>query len=183
MDSFITRYSSAIVSLANDENKLLEYKKAIYELDYLFSSNKELKKYLESYFIKSEEKYEVIDELCSSYKLDNLSNFIKLITSKHVILKFHDLYLEINKQINAILGVDEGIVYSVDSLSDLQLKNIETAISKKRGHKVELKNKLDSSLIGGVRVVVHDHIYDGSIKGKLENLKTALNERRITNEN
>lgn len=183
MESIVARYADAIVSLAIDEKKLSEYKKAFYELDALFSSDEKLKKYLESYFVKSEEKYNVIDELCSSYNLANLCNFIKLLTAKHLIIKFHDLYLEVNKKVNSELGIDEGIVYSVNALSDSQLKDIETAISKKRSHKVELKNKLDPSLIGGVRVVVHDHIYDGSIKGKLENLKNTLSERRITNEN
>lgn len=183
MESIVTRYASAIVSLANDENKLKDYKKAFYELDAIFSNNEKIKKYLESYFVKNEDKYLMIDELCSSYKLNNLTNFIKLITSKHLIIKFRELYLEVNKQVNTELGIDEGIIYSVQELTASQIKNIETAISKKRGHIVELKNKIDPSLIGGVRVVVHDHIYDGSIKGKLENLKNSLNERRITNEN
>lgn len=183
MESVITRYASAIVSLANDEGKLKEYKKAFYELDCLFSSNEKLKKYLESYFVKNEDKYTIIDELCSSYKLKSLSNFIKLIVSKHIFIKFHDLYNAINKQVNIELGIDEGTIYSVFKLSEKQIKDIEAAISKKRGHVVELKNKLDESLIGGVRVVVHDHIYDGSIKGKLENLKNTLNEGRIRNEN
>ena len=182
MESVVTRYASAIVSLANEEKKLSEYKKAFYELDCVFSSDEKLKKFLESYFVKNEDKYKVIDELCSSFSLNNLANFLKLIVSKHIMIKFHELYLAINKQINIELGVDEGIIYSVSSLSDKQIKNIENAISKKRGHKVELKNKIDETLIGGVRVVVHDHIYDGSIKGKLENLKNTLSERRIENE-
>ena len=59
-----------------------------------------------------------------------------------------------------------------------QLEKIELAIAKKIGHKVELKNLIDSRLIGGVRVVIHDHVYDGSIKYKLETLQNNLKERR-----
>lgn len=178
MESLITRYASAIVSLASEDKKLSEYKQAFSELDVFLIENPDVKKFLESYFVKNEQKYVVVDELCSSYKLKHLSNYIKLLTSKHLIIRFHEIYMAINKQINFELGIDEGIIYSVEMLEQSQIKNIETAISKKRGHKVELKNKIDKNLIGGVRVVVHDHIYDGSIKGKLENLKNTLNERR-----
>ena len=47
----------------------------------------------------------------------------------------------------------------------------------KIGKKVELKNKLDERLIGGVKVVVHDHVFDGSVKYKLETLKEQLKDQ------
>ena len=172
------RYAVAIVSIAKSEKKLDEYKLAIRELDSFFSENADAKKYLESYFVSSDEKFGFIDKLCNKYKLANLNNFLKLITSKHLVFHFHDIAKAINKQINEELGVDEGFVYSVEALSIKQKASIEDAISKKRGHKVELTNKLDPRLIGGIKVVVHDHVYDCSIKGKLETLKNNLNERR-----
>lgn len=41
---------------------------------------------------------------------------------------------------------------------------------------VRLVNKIDPSLIGGVELVVANHVFDGSVKGKLAQLKAqALN--------
>ena len=40
--------------------------------------------------------------------------------------------------------------------------------------KVELKNQIDESLIGGVKIVIKDRVYDSSIKYKLEQLKSSL---------
>ena len=59
-----------------------------------------------------------------------------------------------------------------------ELKGVTTAIAKKLGHEVELKNLVDARLIGGVKVVIHDHVFDGSIKYKLETLENTLKERR-----
>ena len=38
----------------------------------------------------------------------------------------------------------------------------------------ELINIIDPSLIGGVKVVINDHIYDGSIKHHIDNMKLSL---------
>ena len=66
----------------------------------------------------------------------------------------------------------------ISALIKKQIERIEEGIAKKLGHKVELKNVIDERLIGGVRVVIHDHVYDGSIKYKLETLQNNLKERR-----
>ena len=39
---------------------------------------------------------------------------------------------------------------------------------------VELKNIIDPSLIGGVKVVIKDRIYDGSIKHHIDMMKQDL---------
>lgn len=178
MESQISKYASAIVSVAKDEGKCLEYKTAFVELLNAFLENPEVTKFLESYFVSNEEKYKLIDELTKSYKLQNLSNFLKLIAKKHLIYKFKDIVKEITKLLNEELKIDEGFLYSTVKLSESQIDSIEEAVGKKLGHKVELKNVIDERLIGGVRVVIHDHVFDGSIKFKLETLKNNLKERR-----
>ncbi len=178
MESIVSKYASAIVSIAKDEKKCLEFKKAFNDLLSLFLEQPEISRYLESYFVSDDDKFSLIDKLCSSYKSENITNFMKLITKKHLIYKFKDIVKEITKQLNEELSIDEGFLYSTEPLSKPQMDKIQSAISKKLGHKVELKNVIDSRLIGGVRVVVHDHVYDGSIKFKLETLKNNLKERR-----
>ena len=95
-----------------------------------------------------------------------------------MIHKFKEIVKEITKLLNEELDIDEGFVYSTAELSKEQISKIEKAVGKKLGHEVELKNLVDERLIGGVRVVIHDHVFDGSIKYKLETLKENLKERR-----
>ena len=178
MEEIASRYAAAIVSIAKDENKLEDYKVAILSLKHILDSNEKLFKFLKSYFIKDEERELVVDEMVSYFNLPNLSNFIKLLCKKHKIHMYKDIFIEVLKELNFELNVFEGFVYSVDWLPSAKILEISEAISEKLNKKVELTNKLDPRLIGGVKVVIHDHVFDGSIKHKLETMKENLKERR-----
>ena len=178
MEEAVSRYASALVSIAKEEQKLEQYKLAVLSMKETFAQNPELLKLLKSYFVSEENKNQVIDDLTKEFGLKNLTNFIKLLVIKHKIYLFKDIANEINKGINFELDVYEGFVYSTEPLEKAKITEISQVISKKIGKKVELKNKLDERLIGGVKVVVHDHVFDGSVKYKLETLKEQLKERR-----
>ena len=178
MEEAVSRYADALVNLAKEEGKLEQYKFAVLSTAETFKLNPELLKYLKSYFVKEEDKYKVIDDFTKDFKLQNLTNFIKLLVVKHKIYLFKDIANEITKGINFELDVYEGFVYSTEPLEKPKILKISQVISEKIGKNVELKNKLDVRLIGGVKVVIHDHVFDGSIKHKLETLKEQLKERR-----
>ena len=178
MDSLYVRYASALLSLAKDEGKIKEYKEAIKSLLDLFESNKETNTYLKSYFVNEEDKFAFIDKLCEPFALKSLAPFIKLLVKKHRFNSFKYIANEFVSDCNDDLGIQEGFVYSTTPLSEKQIQEIEDGVSKRLNQRVELINKIDERLIGGVKVVVHDHVFDGSIKNKLETMKQKLNERR-----
>jgi len=179
METKVTKYADALVSIAKEEKKLVQYKNAAKDFDILLQSNLELKKALESYFISKEEKFLVIDEIVKDDHLDNWTNFLKIITEKHIIFEYHELSKEIIFSINEELGIYDGFVYSVKKLDEKTIQNIERSISKRMGVKVELTNLLDERLIGGVKVVVHDHVFDGSVLHKIDEMKHEIIERRV----
>ena len=178
MDSLYVRYSSALLSLAKDEGKIKEYKEAIKSLLELFESNVEANTYLKSYFVSDEDKYVFVDKICEPFKLKSLSPFIKLLVKKHRFNSFKYIAEEFISDCNDDLGIQEGYIYSTTPLDAKQIKAIEDGVSSRLNQRVELINKIDERLIGGVKVVVHDHVFDGSIKNKLETMKQKLNERR-----
>ena len=183
MDSLELRYARALLSIALDEKNVLAYKIAMSELNDYFLRNEEISEYLKSYFVLEEDKYELIDKICSQFNLKNLSSFIKLLIKKHRFNNFKYIEHEFNKLANEELNIHSGIVYSTIFLSKEEIASIEEAISKKEKQKVELVNKIDENLIGGVKVTLGDKVYDGSVKNKLEILKSQLSERRDVDEN
>ena len=65
-------------------------------------------------------------------------------------------------------------VTSAATLGDGELETIKAALRKRFGREVEIETAIDESLIGGALIDAGDVVIDGSIKGKLERLQSAL---------
>ena len=51
---------------------------------------------------------------------------------------------------------------------------IEQAMAKRQGQNLELTNRVDPRLISGIKVVIGNEVIDGSMKSKIESLKSEL---------
>ena len=65
-------------------------------------------------------------------------------------------------------------VTSASALPAGELDGIKAALRKRFGRDVEVETAVDPSLIGGAVIDAGDVVIDGSLKGKLERLQTAL---------
>lgn len=65
-------------------------------------------------------------------------------------------------------------VYTAVELNQEQLESIKASLSKRTGKTVNLNQHVDTSLLSGARIVAGDLVIDGSLKAKLEKLKTEL---------
>ena len=55
-----------------------------------------------------------------------------------------------------------------------ELDTIKVALKKRFGREVEIETAIDESLIGGAVIDAGDVVIDGSLKGKLGRLQSAL---------
>ena len=65
-------------------------------------------------------------------------------------------------------------VTSAAALPAAELEVIRQALKKRFGREVQLETAVDESLIGGAVIDAGDVVIDGSVKGKLARLQTAL---------
>jgi F-type H+-transporting ATPase subunit delta len=65
-------------------------------------------------------------------------------------------------------------VTSASELPSGELDSLKAALRKRFGREVELETSVDPTLIGGAVIDAGDVVIDGSLKGKLERLQTAL---------
>ena len=71
-------------------------------------------------------------------------------------------------------GEAYGKVYSAAPLSAEQIEKLEDEAGKLLHEKVKLKNKVDQSLLGGVKIMVDGKIIDATLRAKLEDLRRKL---------
>jgi F-type H+-transporting ATPase subunit delta len=70
--------------------------------------------------------------------------------------------------------VVKATLTSAAALPDAELEAIRAALRKRFGCEVELETAIDESLIGGAMIDAGDVVIDGSLKGKLARLESAL---------
>jgi len=171
-------YASALMELfstrgISSQEKLLEEIRLINES---LSIEGHAKKIFENPGVPKEEKKLLIKQLFNS-KIDQLTlNFLFLLIDKQRFYLLSDIQNELTRLINSLKGTVVAEVYSIkelDSSSLEELKNvIENTITKNK--KVKIETKVDTSLIGGIKIKINNQLYDGSIKGRLEGLKRKI---------
>ena len=70
--------------------------------------------------------------------------------------------------------VVRATVTSATALSADEVEQLRAALKRRFGREVELETAVDANLIGGAVIDAGDVVIDGSLKGKLARLQTAL---------
>ena len=173
MNELTSRYAQALYMLKKEKNTLLESQQEVKELTRIIKDNDAFLILLDSHQLPLEERLQMVDK--TLYSIDpDIKNFIKIIIENNRALYLLDIFNDFNSLVNEYRGVKEGLLYSAFPLKEEEVDKITSAISKIEGQTIELKNIVDPTLIGGVRVAINDHVYDGSLKHHIEQMKLTL---------
>ena len=171
-------YASALLSIASDENKVVEYQKEVKELMKIIKDNPDFLMLLDSRFLTVEERKQKVSEILIGFSSD-VVNFIKIIVDHNRVSYLEDILQAFNTLCNESRDIVEGLIYTAFPLEEKTLQKIKQKISQIENHDVDLIVRIDPSLIGGVKVVINSHVYDGSIKNKLEQMQVDLSRKEF----
>ncbi len=174
MDTIASRYASALLELAIESNKVDTYQKQIKFVYSVIKENPNLVEFLKCYTIDNEEKKNLIGKIFKEEVETNILYFMYLLIDKKRVNYLDRICLEFNSACNEYRGILEGVIYTVELLNDEQIKELENSVALKLNKKVELTNSIDPSLIGGVKIVVNDTVFDNSVASRLQSLKQEL---------
>lgn len=105
---------------------------------------------------------------------ENYKNFVRMLAENNrlsllpEVAELFQLYSELDSQ---SLTAD---VYSAIELTDAQKQGLIKALSKRTNKQISLNTHIDVSLMGGARIHCGDLVIDGSLRGKIDRLKTQL---------
>jgi F-type H+-transporting ATPase subunit delta len=108
-------------------------------------------------------------------KLDaQAENFVRVLAENKRLELLPEIHLQFEALKNEREGVVEAEVHTAFELTDAQIADLAQRLEKKTGRKVRATVRIDKDLIGGVKVVIGDKVIDGSARGQLSALETAL---------
>ena len=169
-------YASALLAIAIEDNKVIDYQKEVKELQKIIKDNPDFLLLIDSRFLSVNERKEKVEEILKGFSNDVI-NFIKIIVDHNRVSYLEDILEAFNTLCNENRNIVEGLIYTAFPLKEETLLKIKNKISQIEHRDVDLLVKIDPSLIGGVKVVINSHVYDGSIKNQLEKMQVDLSRR------
>ena len=125
--------------------------------------------------ISQEDKYAIFESLKKSGKIsDELFKFIALLIEKKRLILIADIDKAIKSFIMEAENKVEAEAVFASKADDAVKKELVKRLEYLTGKKVILQEKVDPSVIGGVKVKLGSKLFDATIKGQLDKLKTSL---------
>lgn len=101
-------------------------------------------------------------------------NFVHLLVQNDRLEALTDIEQQFSELVAKAQSSVNAEVLTAIALSDTQKSALEAALEKRLGLKVSLEETIDPSLLGGAIVKAGDLVIDGSARGRIEKLTTAL---------
>ena len=105
---------------------------------------------------------------------DKVRNFVFVVIDHRRAHDFASIVDGFETLLDERLGFVAAEVRSATPLTEAQRATLEVQVSRLAGKKAKLKFSSDPALIGGVVAHVGSTVYDGSVRGQLEKLRTRL---------
>ncbi len=119
--------------------------------------------------------FEITDKKSNEEILSSVADFARFL-EKNRKLKLADKIIEqFSKIYNQMHGIVEAEITSRKKLDESELRKLKHFVKEKyKAKEVNLKNIVDGKIKGGITLKVGDEVVDGSVRGKLNELKKIL---------
>jgi F-type H+-transporting ATPase subunit delta len=167
-------YAEALLAVARSEGSLAEVEDELFRFARLLESNDDLRTTLTDAALPVSRRQQIVEDL-----LGGKANPVTVALSSMVIGtgRSRDLVAIIDELVRlsaAEANKELAEVRSAVPLTDDQKTRLAEALGKATGKSVELKVVIDPSVLGGLVAQVGDTVIDGSVRSRLEQLKTAF---------
>ena len=171
-----TTYGKALFQAASDVNKvdlILEELKAI---GTIFQEERDFWEFFNTPVLSGLEKKKVIEHVFGGRISDETYNFLLILIDKRRTSSFNKIVREYQNLVDRALGISMGTVLSVEPLTDTQLNSFEEKTGRLLKQNVKLVNKIDPSILGGVKIFIEGKVIDASIRKQLQDLEGRIKQ-------
>lgn len=171
------RYASALFELAAEAGQVEAVGRDLKAFDDMIAGSADLDRLVRNPVFTTEQQQAAIGAVLDKVKISGLAgNFIRLLASKRRLFAFRDMvraYLAIADQ---KAGVVRAEVTVADTMSEKNRKAVQEALNSVTGKNVQISERIDPSIIGGLIVKLGSRMVDSSLRTKLNSLKIAMKE-------
>jgi F-type H+-transporting ATPase subunit delta len=174
------RYASALVDIVLTPGSTLKPEDAVAQLRaaaQMVAQSTELRTALLTPAIPTSRKRAVMGKLLEEIAASPyIRNFIWVVIDHRRIVMLDDIREAFEVALDERMGFARAEVTSAAALDEQRSARLESELSRLTGKRMRLRFAVDPELLGGATARIGSTLYDGSLRGQLEQLRRELTE-------
>lgn len=166
-------YAEALFSLSEEMRNTEQVLSDIITANDVLSSNPDYFKLTDTPAISVPEKLSLIAKAFAPL-CETVRNLMSLLCEKHSVHIFPEIAKEYIILYNDSRNIVTAELTSAVALSAEQLQKIRIKLEKMTGKTVNVKNRIDSEVLGGIKLAVMGKQFDGTLRARLEAIENGL---------
>jgi F-type H+-transporting ATPase subunit delta len=172
------RYAKAVFELAQENNEIENLENEIKDLSNFYDTDSEFVNFIMNPTQSIENQLNVIKKMSEIMKFSKtLKNFLSLLVVKRRIFFLKKIMKSFLNLTAIKRGELSAKLISSKNLSNEELKEISSELSKVINSEINFDYKMDQSLIGGFKMQIGSLMIDTSIKNKLKKYEQLMLEK------
>lgn len=174
------RYAKAMSESVHDDDEYRVIKEQLEMVSELLAADATFKSGMETLLLSKKQKLELLDSISDRLNLNSkTSNFLNYLVEENRMM-FLDQIIDCLEEFWFLKqGIEKFLVFSAILLDDRQQKELVRQLEQSFKKKVIIENRLDPTVIGGIKIQRGSTYYDFSIEGNLKKLREMLTEVSI----
>lgn len=175
-------YAKALLDLAKEQEAVEAVKADMDLLAQVIDESRELSSILSSPIVKADKKSAILKEIFKDKVSEITMRFFDVVLNHgregalFVITRaFENMYLDHK-------GIEKVEVTTAYALSEAELKEIKEKAASYTGKQIELVQKVDESIVGGMVLRIRDERYNGSLAHQLASLRRQFKNNHYVKE-
>jgi F-type H+-transporting ATPase subunit delta len=169
------QYANALADIAFAQGAADAALRQLNDFREAYAESGELRNFLASPAVDREAKHGVIEKLVARLGASKIiRNFLFVIADHGRMQILPEIVDSFQEVIRERQGIAEAEIFSAIELSAAQKAEFAFTLERMTGQRVEPKYSLDPSLLGGAVVRIGDAIYDGSVRNRLNEMRSKL---------
>lgn len=167
-------YAQAAFKLAQQKQALPAWTEML-GLAAVVATDAGMRKLLDNPRVTPEQLAELFVDICGDRLNDDGRNMMRLLAERRRLVLLPEIFGLYEQFKNEAEGAIKAQLITAFPATDAQKQTIAAALKQRFGRDVQLEYVTDPTLMGGAVVRAGDLVIDGSVRGKLTRLGTALN--------
>ena len=167
-------YGTALYTLALEEQLAGSLLEELSVLSQCFRENPAYIRLLSSPNLSKQERCQIIDDSFRGKVQPYVLNFLKILTEKGYMKHFHDCFKTFEDLYNRDNGILPVTAVTAVPLTDAQKARLADKLAAITGKQIDLTNKLDPHVLGGVRLDYDGKRVDDTVSHRLDAVRSHL---------